>query len=78
MTPHSTIWRNDNGVEFTLAKKQRKSTSWSPVPFFMGNHADHLEFYTKMIKRAPIFVEKFKIDAWGLHLLWQSGIYFVN
>ena len=71
------LWQTA-GVDFTLAKKQRKTTSWIFVPFFMGNHADHLKFYTKTRKKAPIFVKNFKIDARGLRLLWQSGFYFGN
>lgn len=51
------------GVEFTLAKNQRRPTSWFPVTFFMENHVCHLIFYIITIKKAPIFSEKSKIDA---------------
>jgi len=44
----------------------------------MENRAKHLKFYNKMNKKASIFYKKIKIDALGLLLLWQRGIYFVN
>lgn len=51
------------GVDFTLTKKLRNSTSWFPVPFFMENHVSCLVFYIEMIKKASIYSKNIKIDA---------------